>query len=430
MRPLDGHTRITHMIRRYTRPILWLAFACIALPAFTQSPEGTIKKIDLEIAAYRAKIDSLTALNAGYKREAIIKNLAAMGYPSGDEAIEHKALVLAYDEDHEMAKWVAHMVITDVINGRTSRTDDFRTDPMIKTGSSEELDYFIKSKTPEGDFTFDGFGYDRGHLAPSADFRWDEEALSESYFYSNMTPQHPDFNRLAWAEVEQYVRDYVIKNEVDLYVVTGPVLHPGLPKQERSKNSISIPEKHFKVVMDLDNQRGVAFLMDNSKATKPVENYMVPIDEIERLTGYDFFPALDHQQEKSIESATDYRDWLPEKLSGDAPLLKPNQLAAGQYNTLKAYEFADSRKKVTICGTVVSTHRSSKDNVFLNLDKRFPNNVFSVNIWKSDLINFSYPPEIALDHKTICVTGEVTLREGVPNMNVKSEKSITIIDAL
>lgn len=410
--------------------MLWLLCAFFTLALQAQVPAGTIEKIDRQIASLQDKIDSLNTLNAAYKRESITERLAEIGYPSAGEIIVHKAMVLAYDEDHEMAKWVAHIIIKDVITGRTSRTDDFRTDPLIKTGSAEELDYFIKTPTTEGDFTYEGFGYDRGHLAPSADFRWDEQALSESYFYSNMTPQHPDFNRLAWAEAEQYVRDYVIRNNVEVYVVTGPVLHSGLPKIERSKNGISIPEKHFKVVMDQTNKRGVAFLMDNAKATLPVENYMVPIDEVEKLTGYNFFPALDLDDEKTIESTTNYKDWLPERLSGDAPMIKADQLANGQYNTLKAYDFADSRKKVTICGTVVSTHRSSKDNIFLNLDKRFPNNIFSVNIWKSDLTNFSYPPEVALENKRVCVTGEVTLREGMPNMNIKSEKEITIIDAL
>ena len=109
---------------------------------------------------------------------------------------------LVYSEEHEQAKWVAHIISPDIITGNVSRTNDFRPDPHVSTGSTVEEDYFLKYLQPDSSYKYDGYGFDRGHLAPSADFRWSTTALSESYFYSNMSPQRPEFNRGTWAELE------------------------------------------------------------------------------------------------------------------------------------------------------------------------------------------------------------------------------------
>src|SRR5690606_2430798 len=100
------------------------------------------------------------------------------------------------------ARWVAHIILPDIIDGQVTRSNDFRVDPMVRSGTAVEADYFLQSQKPDGTIEYDGFGYDRGHLAPSADFRWSESALSESYYYSNMSPQLAEFNRNGWAELE------------------------------------------------------------------------------------------------------------------------------------------------------------------------------------------------------------------------------------
>lgn len=164
----------------------------------------------------------------------------------------HSCMALVYDEAHEQAKWVAHMVLPDIMEGKISRSNDFRTDPLVKTGSTDETDYFLKTQQPNGSYTYDGFGYDRGHLAPSADFRWSLKALSESYLYSNMSPQLPEFNRELWSGLEDKVRAYIYRNPTSrLFVVTGPILDAKPPVIERSVNKVAIPKAFFKVLLDL-----------------------------------------------------------------------------------------------------------------------------------------------------------------------------------
>jgi endonuclease G len=79
-----------------------------------------------------------------------------------------------------------------------------------------------------------------------------------------------------------------------------------------------------------------------------------------------------------------------------------------------------------VCGTVVSTKRSSRNNVFLNLDKQFPNQIFTVTIFSDYTANFSYNPDEFLKGKEVCVTGKVTNFNGTPTMNITHEKAIEI----
>ncbi len=394
-----------------------------------QSTVELIRAQEAFMEFHRAEMDSLRLLTDSLKLVNIMERLEEMGWPGTEgELIKHSAMALAYDEEHEQPRWVAHIILRDVATGRTTRTNDFRTDPKVSTGSAEQADYFITWVDDSGKRQYDGFGFDRGHLAASADFRWNQQALSESYYYSNMTPQRPGFNRESWAEVEDFVRGYVIENNTDVYVVTGPVLHENLPKVKRSVNNVSIPEYHYKVAFDPVNERIFGVVMPNEFCEQPVETYVKPIREIEALTGLDFFPNMDNELSERLETTVDYKPWLPPSQRNDALMLKPDQLGKNQYNTLQAYKFVDSKKNVEICGTVVSTFKSQKGNVFMNLDKRFPNTVFTATIWSRDVPNFSYNPEVELADKRICINGKITLRDGIPQMNASSEKQIYFMD--
>ena len=336
---------------------------------------------------------------------------------------------MVYDEAHEQAKWVAHILVPEVSAGNVSRSNDFREDPMVSTGTAVEKDYFLKFEQENGDFEYDGFGYDRGHLAPSADFRWSQKALSESYFYSNMSPQVPELNRGTWAELESILRNYIYRHpKSQLYIVSGPVLHEGLPKIERSINQVSIPEQYFKVVLDMKYQRAIAFLMPNKKITVPIETLTVSIDEAEKISGLDFFANLPDKMEEVLESQNEAAIWLPLAEQDDIMPLDPETLPPGHFNTASAQSFAefDPHSKINVCGTVVSTKLTGKGHVFLNLDKKFPKQIFTAAIWKDSRLNFSYEPHLELKGKCICVEGTVRMSNGTPTMELKGEEAVKI----
>lgn len=393
-----------------------------------QEPVSTkIKNKEEEIERLKAELDSKKKELEVLKFEDIQERLVNIGLPVGGpegQLVKHKAMVLHYVEKYEQASWVYHIILPEVKNGNFSRSNDFRTDSLVSTGTAIEKDYFLKTLKKGGGYTYDGFGYDRGHLAPSADFRWSKEALSESYFYSNMSPQYPEFNRGIWAELEGSLRGYVIRTGHPLYVVTGGILRDELPVVERSVNKVAIPQKFFKVAYDPESNICIGFLIPNIKGSyESWRSYAVTVDKVEEATGIDFFPKL---KDESVESQVVVDDWSPVSEQGNVEPIPADQLPKNTFNTLQARYYADKGKAVRICGKVVSTHKSGKGNVFLNLDRKFPNQVFSVSVWKSDLVNFSYEPHIKLINELVCVTGKISDYKGVPSMNVQKEEAIEV----
>ncbi len=368
-------------------------------------------------------LDELEGLRLQWIREEL-DQISYPKYAEDVQVVKHAALTLGYSEKHEQAAWVQHIVIPEVEFANVSRTNDFRIDSLVTTGSSQEEDYFLKKIAADGTMEYDGFGYDRGHLAPSADFRWSQKALSESYFYSNMSPQKPEFNRERWAELESWIRTYVIDFNEFVYVVTGPVLKDGLKQQ--GGNQVSIPEQFYKIVLDLDGdeKKAIAFLMPNDHCAYPISGYVTSVDEIEKLTGLDFFSSLDDAEENRMEAMSTMEGWVHEENSqfGEvAPLKAP--LPKGYFNTLQAkYKVGE---KVKICGTVVASKRSRKDAVYLNFDQKYPRNVFYASIWKNNQNNFSYDPEKEFLGKIICVEGKVELYNDQARISVNREEQVS-----
>jgi endonuclease G len=411
------------------RLILFL-FSFLPFVVFSQTLTEKISKLEQEIELLGTKNNQLTDELNELKLLKIGEDLAKIGVPEtskNEKIIYHSAMCLVYSEQHEQAKWVAHIILPDIINGKESRSNNFRIDTLIETGSAEEKDYFVKVKQPDGKYKYDGFGYDRGHLAPSADFKWSKKALSESYFYSNMSPQLGDFNRLKWADLEAMFREYVVSHtETQLYVVTGPILYDTLPKIERGVNKVTIPEFYYKVAVDLTNHKAIGFIMPNKKIDYPISSYAVSINDVEKITGINFFYQLADSLEEVLESQKIISDWLPEKQKNDVdPIYQPS-LPPGTFNTVVAKNHIKSGKTVTVTGTVVDAKETKNGHLSFNLDKSYPNQIFSVMIMAKNIVNFSYNPLTEFMGKQLILKGKLTDFDGVPTMFIEKENAVEI----
>ncbi|NNC82495.1 MAG: DNA/RNA non-specific endonuclease [Flavobacteriales bacterium] len=382
-----------------------------------------VERLETQIAHHETMIDSLQMRIEHLKSEVLLNDLHRSGLPS-EEYISHSAMVVSFDASSRQAAWVAHIISPDIAKGGFGRTNDFRDDPLVE-GDAVEADYFLKELQPDSSYVYDGFGYDRGHLAPSADFSWNRTALSESYFYSNMSPQHPDFNRESWAELEATLRAYVLRNEVPLYVVTLPIIDADAERIERGVHQLPIPQRYAKVVWDDVHGRGVAFIMDNRPLDGHNSDHAMSIDRAEEITGYDFFSALASDEQ---ESQMNISDWFPESTwDGVEPLYAPS-LPPGHINTTQAKRWMGSQDKVRVCGTVVSTRFSSSGNYWLNVDKKFPNTVFNVYVRKKDFNNFDGIHKEYLLNEKVCFNGKVTSMYGLPNMNIVRQEQVSLMD--
>jgi endonuclease G len=203
---------------------------------------------------------------------------------TGEEVIRHAGYTFSYNEAHEQANWVAYCLTAAHAAGALERADQFRQDPSVTSGTATDADY-AKS------------GYDRGHLAPAADMRWSELVMSESFYYSNMSPQVPGFNRGVWKRLETQVRDWALQLD-SLLICTGPILHAGLP--QIGANHVSVPEAYFKAVLSLKTKKGIAFVIPNASSKADLMTFAISIDQLEALLHRDFFYQLPiHTQEIS-----------------------------------------------------------------------------------------------------------------------------------
>lgn len=223
-------------------------------------------------------------------------NLPAIG--SNDQIVRHRRYTLRYREQYEQADWVAYKLTGDEARAYLSRDGNkFVPDPLVKTGSATHADYTRS-------------GYDRGHLAPAGDFNTSPDDKQETFYMSNISPQVGDFNRGIWNDLEQKFRQWAERDE-ELYVVTGPVLKSGLPTIGKY-NEIAVPEMYYKIALCLtDNQpRMIGFLLKNEFSSENLKTFVVSVDEIERLTGIDFFPRIPDAMEKKLESSTTTKGWF------------------------------------------------------------------------------------------------------------------------
>ena len=389
-----------------------------------QTYQQELENLEQKLATTKNQLDSLKLLK-------VIEDLHSVGLPKSDfkdEIITHSAMILAYSEEYEQARWVSHIITPDIVQTSFGRSNDFREDEKVSTGSATQEDYFLVDTLENGKLKYDGFGYDRGHLAPSADFRWSSKALSESFLYSNMSPQKAEFNREIWASLEDALRAYVMKNNTSLYVVTIPILSQDLPKIERGVNKVAIPKQYAKIAIDLKNNRAIAFLLPNAASSQPLISFATSIDEIEKLTEIDFFSSIDDELENKLEAMTNGKEFIPNNEQSDVEAIDVMSLPKNHFNTNQAKYKINSNKNVTICGTVVSTKLSSKGNIFINLDRAFPNQVFTVSIFQNNVKNFPYKPEEYLKGKTICVTGKISDYNGTPSMSIENGKSLVLYE--
>lgn len=404
---------------------LWL------LPAVVlHGQQSRLDELNAELQRIQAEearvLGEIEQVKLGLLREDLMKYaLPALG--EDEELVVHSAMALVYSEDHEQARWVAHVVRPEVVDGTVGRSNDFRPDPKIASGSAEEADYFLKQEMADGTIEYDGFGFDRGHLAPSADFRWSPTALSESYFYSNMSPQRPDFNRGIWADLEGSLRACLERHAGhQLLVVTGPVLREDLPRSERSVNGLSIPESYFKVVVDLQSNQGIGFVLPNQGSSSPLTSFVKSISEVEELTGINFFAQLPQPTQSLLEGKVDVEFWLPAAENGDVDPLPAPKLPRNHFNTTQARLYMDRNETVNICGKVVGARYSRNGNVLLNLDRAYPNQVFTVFVKKEHLPNFSYDPVEEWNGRYIRVTGKVAALGGTPAMFLEKEEQMGV----
>ncbi len=211
------------------------------------------------------------------------------------QVITHDNYTLSYAEPFEQAEWVAYELKKSDLSYANFERPFFIEDAQVKTHSADWRNY-KKS------------GYDKGHLCAAGDRKFSKKAFEETFLTSNISPQKHDFNDGIWNRLEQKVRYWASKYD-GVYVITGGVLKPGL--RTIGKEKVAVPEAFYKVIADFrdGHWRMIGFLVPAHDSDQPLYRFVVPVDEIEKQTGIDFFPKLDDKTEAQLEKSRDYKGW-------------------------------------------------------------------------------------------------------------------------
>lgn len=206
---------------------------------------------------------------------------------------------VSYNPQLFIPNWVAWELNEEKLIERESRSNKFLPNPKLPDDKAVTTD------------EYKGSGWDRGHMCPAADNRWHWRAMDESFYMTNICPQHHNLNRGDWKELEDACRRWAAEEPV--YIVCGPIMYR-TPKYGYigKRFKIRVPDAFFKVVLtglESGKPRAIGFIYKNEAGNNKLDKYVNSVDEVERITSIDFFPSLPDDVEKKVEASYNLSDW-------------------------------------------------------------------------------------------------------------------------
>ena len=273
----------------YYRLSVFITFVVVCLVGllsiiFSHSTQKNIQDIQPSTSQ-----DLEDCLSVQYELPQIIDNYT-------QQIIEHLGYTVSYNHDWNLPNWVAYELTNDELYGDIKRTNNFAPDPLVYGDPVVTYDYTHS-------------GYDRGHMAPAADMKWSEQAMRESFYMTNICPQNQNLNRGDWNDLEELARDWARKFG-NIYIACGPIVY-NEDITIGNNHRIVVPSAFYKVFLrkDKSSWTSIGFIFANESGNKPLMTYMVSVDEVERITGIDFFFNLPDDIEEQIEQDFQIADW-------------------------------------------------------------------------------------------------------------------------
>lgn len=284
------------------------AFSTILLSlAFVSCQAGAIDRFLVDLFRGTANTESTaqgenipasqkeTDATPSVPQDAQATNIGLPAHSPDDIIIERTAYTTSYDAAHKVPKWVAWQLTADHTEGTQKRLSNFIVDESVPAPRAELIDY-------------KGSGYDRGHMCPAGDNKWAFEPMRESFFLTNICPQDRNLNSGDWNELEVECRTWASRFK-EVYIVAGPIFYTDAPKII-GPNKVAVPDAFFKVVLSTTGTpKAIGFIYKNEPCNNAMAHYAMSVDEVEQITGLDFFAALDDATESKVESMTSLNAW-------------------------------------------------------------------------------------------------------------------------
>lgn len=215
-----------------------------------------------------------------------------------ERLISHTGYTLSFNREHNEPNWVAWELTADEAEGEVPRADDFLPDPQVPEPHRVTTE------------DYKGSGYDRGHMVPAADMKWSSRAMAECFYMSNICPQNHSLNAGPWSTLEKACRRWA-KQEGRVYVTCGPVFKGNRQKTIGKNLKITVPDGFFKVVLSLrdGHEKAIGFYYSNRSGKQPMTQTAMSVDEVETMTGIDFFVNVPDDVEERVEATANLKAW-------------------------------------------------------------------------------------------------------------------------
>lgn len=213
--------------------------------------------------------------------------------------IAHEGFTLSFNTTTLCPDWVAWELKANETEGVASRKDySFIEDEAVPR----------QYRANTRDYT--GSGYDRGHMCPAADMKWSAAAMHDCHYMTNICPQEPELNQHWWERSETACRRWASR-EGSIYIVCGPIFTSKRPARIGLQHAVAVPDAFYKVVLSLrpGHEKAIGFYYTNDDSTQHLADAARPVDDIEHLTGIDFFPSLPDDMEERLERGYDLQEW-------------------------------------------------------------------------------------------------------------------------
>lgn len=272
--------------------IILIGIACFLYEPIAKAlhVNGSVTKIESAESPQQASSENIAAEN-DFLLPASLKRIP-------EQILHRKGYTVSYNKDLKIPNWVAWELSPEKLVERESRTDKFLPDPDLPEDEAVTTN------------DYKGAGMDRGHMCPAGDNRWHWKAMQESFYMTNICPQNHNLNRGDWKELEEACRKWA-QTEGKIYIVCGPILYNHKHRTIGKQHRVTVPEAFFKVILCTTSTppKAIGFIYKNDSGNHPLDSYVNSVDEVERITGIDFFPALPDEVEDKVEATYNLSLW-------------------------------------------------------------------------------------------------------------------------
>lgn len=249
------------------------------------------------IKADPQKIDGRLEIPSGGKNTKHYPDLEKVTLAKGlpEQIKEYEGFIVSFNKENHTPNYVSWELLGSEITYSVDRSDNFWQDLDIE-GCPQHKDYSYS-------------GYDRGHMCPAADQKWSQKAMEDCFVMANMCPQDNQLNAGAWNTLENKERQWARRDSA-IVIVAGPIYNDSDTKRIGSIG-VRVPGAFFKAFLAPygNKPKAIAFIYPNSPSPGNMQDYAVSIDELEEITGYDFFSSLPDEIENKIEAKFSFIEW-------------------------------------------------------------------------------------------------------------------------